>query len=131
MKLIKKDVAAKLIAAYEHSAETGESGKEVLAKFFTPWANATWYVTEGLPVSLGDIKITAPERVLEGTDMDAYDWHLFGFADLGDPVMAELGYVMLSDLKGLRGPAGLRVERDLYYSGTLDDVLEKYGRKAA
>ncbi len=46
--------------------------------------------------------------------------------------MAELGYVMLSDLKGLEGPAGLKVERDIYggYPETMAEVLAKYGRAA-
>ncbi len=129
MKLITKEIGRKLVDAYRHSADTGEGGKEVLAKFFTPWAGATWYVTEGWPQYEGE---PVAESALDAiVDPSAYDWHLFGFADLGDRTMAELGYVMLSDLKGLKGPVGLRVERDLYYSGTLDEVLEDYGRKAA
>jgi hypothetical protein len=132
MKYITKEAAGKLIKAYEHSAETGEGGKEVLAKFFTPWAGATWYITEGMPLTEnGDaISLDNGYREFAAEHADKYDWHLFGFCDLGDPVNAELGYVLLSDLKGLNGPFGLKVERDLYYEGTLDEVLEKYGRAA-
>jgi hypothetical protein len=61
----------------------------------------------------------------------ASDWHLFGFCDLGQRETAELGYVMLSDLEGLNGPFGLRVERDLGYRGTLAGVQAQYGRAAA
>lgn len=121
MKLITKAIAAQLVAAYQRSAETGEGGTEVVAKFFTPWGAATWFVTEGMPVDAnGD-----PTSIEAATD-----WHLFGFADLGDRDNAELGYVMLSDLQGLKGPFGLKVERDLRYSAKLADVLAKYGRAA-
>ena len=42
--------------------------------------------------------------------------------------MAELGYVSLKELESIRGGLGLPVERDLYYSGTLADVLSQYGK---
>ena len=29
---------------------------------------------------------------------------------------------MLSDLEGIRGPLGLKVERDLYFTATLNEV---------
>ena len=125
MKLITKAMAPKLVLAYQHSAETGEAGKEVIAKFFTPWAGATWYVSEGMPLNEKGEPMSVDE-VIELKDPDSVDWHLYGFADLGDPVNAELGYVMLSDLKRLNGPFGLKVERDLYYEGSMDEVLESY-----
>ncbi len=124
MKLITAAAAPKLIAAYQHSAETGESATTILAKFFTPWAGCTWWITEGLPVSLGDTEITAPERVLEGVDMDAYDWHLFGFADTGHRPSAEMGYCMLSDLQSVKHFSGLKVERDTgYHDHDINEVL--------
>lgn len=122
MKLITREMARKMTAAYAHSAETGESGRAILAKYFTPWANATWYITEGWPMYEGEP--IAADRLDAMIDPSAYDWHLFGWCDLGlGPEMAELGYVMSSDLKNLKGPAGLRVERDLHYSGNLADVV--------
>lgn len=121
MKLITKEIGRALELAYRRSGETGESGTEVLAKFFTPWAGATWYVTEGCPVDVDGEPCPMGQEV---------DWHLFGFCDLGDRECAELGYVMLSDLQGLKGPFGLRVERDIRYSATLAEVLERYGRAA-
>lgn len=122
MKLVTKAMANELMAAYEHAAETGESPTKIIAKFFTPWANATWWITEAMPVDLNG----AP------TDIDhACDWHMYGFADLGHgPDQAELGYVMLSDLEGLRGPAGLRIERDMRFTGEMPEILAKYGRAA-
>lgn len=122
MKLITKEIATKLAAAYARSAETGESGTEIVAKFFTPWGGATWYVTEGGPLG-------AAGELVDDVNQ-AVDWHLYGFCDIGDSENAELGYVLLSQLQELRGPFGLRVERDLYFSGTMADVMAKYGRAA-
>ena len=67
-----------------------------VVKFFTPWANATWIISD-----------------LDQDDQDT----LFGLCDLGlgEP---ELGYVLLSDLEEIRGPGGLRVERDLHWYPT-------------
>ena len=125
MKLITNEIARKLLPAYELSAETGEGGKAVIAKYFTPWANATWFISEGMPVDTDG----------EPTTIDkAKDWHLFGFCDLGDTINAELGYVMLSDLESVNGPVGLKVERDLYYNDhALAEVMSgaPYGRQVA
>lgn len=65
-------------------------------KLFCPWGAATWLITER---KLGAV----PEETI-----------LFGLCDLGfgEP---ELGYVALQELIELRGPAGLRVERDLNF----------------
>jgi hypothetical protein len=55
---------------------------------------------------------------------------LFGFCDLGDREMAELGSVLLSDLQGVRGAFGLPVERALYFPlTTLADVLAQHGKR--
>ena len=132
MKLITREMVQPLIAAYEHSAKTGENGTKVIAKLFTPWANATWYITEGIPVSDRDGEPLYVKRFLSAyTDPNCYDWHLWGFGDMGDRQSAELGYVMLAELQSLKHFSGLRVERDLHYEGTLTDVLAEYGRIAA
>lgn len=64
-------------------------GEEALAvvKFFTPWANWTWYASE-----------YNPEEGL-----------FFGKVR---GVETELGYFSLAELQAVRGPFGLRVERD-------------------
>lgn len=67
-----------------------------VVKLFTPWANATWLFVD-----------------LDPGDEDT----LFGLCDLGHGY-PELGYVLLSDLEELRGPGGLRVERDLHFRPT-------------
>ena len=131
MKLITKEIAEKLIPAYQHSAKTGESGKDVIVKFFTPWANATWYIIDGMPVTEGGQPVHEDYLKFAVENADKYDWHLFGFCDLGmGDGMAEFGYVMLSELKALKGFGGLKVERDIHYSGTIHDVKVKYGLAA-
>ncbi len=64
----------------------------VRAKYFTPWSNWTWYVLE-----------------YDGEDL------CFG---LVDGFERELGYFSLSELSAIRGPRGLRIERDLYFDMT-------------
>ena len=106
MKLLTKEIEAQLI-----KAEPDRPAEEtpVVVKYFTPDAGASWYITEG-------------EKLEDG------DWLLFGFADLGDREMAELGSVLLSQIESVRGGLGLKPERDMYYSGTLADVLSQYGK---
>jgi len=73
----------------------------IIAKFFTPWSNCTWYATEFCPI----------------------DQLFFGFCHLGFDDCAELGYFSLHDLQSLKGPFGLRVERDRHFNATLDEVM--------
>ena len=65
-----------------------------VVKFFTPDANCTWLLTELDP---------------EGPDI------AFGLCDLGLG-FPELGTVRISELESVRGPMGLSVERDLYFT---------------
>jgi len=109
MKLITKDIAEKLAAAdsvFLASAD-GKTSDNIIIKLFTPWANGTWFIVSGTPLD----DINGEPTTLE----NAKDWHLFGFCDLGDPIMAELGYVLLSELQSIKGFAGLKIERDLHY----------------
>lgn len=122
MKLMTKAVATALVKADLAFVETGETGKEVLVKFFAPWGAATWYVVGGTPLDAGgEVDYEA------GAENKAADWHMFGYADLGmGPGCAELGYVLLSELEALKGPFGLKIERDRYYEGhTLDEVMKE------
>ena len=106
MKLLTKAIEAQLInAAPDRPAEE----TAIVVKYFTPDAAASWFICDGHKTESGD-------------------WLLFGFADLGDREMAELGYVSLQELESIRGGLGLPVERDLYYSGTLADVLSQYDK---
>ena len=71
----------------------------VYIKFFTPWTSWTWYATE-----------------FDGNDI---------FFGLVDGFEKELGYFSLSELKNIKGPFGLKIERDLYYiPTTLEKLME-------
>lgn len=89
-----------LVANYNNPVDA-----KPVVKFFTPWAGATWLISE-----------IDPE-----TDM------MFGLCDLGfgEP---ELGYVSLAELQALRGPLGLTVERDLHF--TANKTLTEYADEA-
>jgi hypothetical protein len=66
-----------------------------VVKLFTPWADCTWLLTD-----------------LDPDDNDIAS----GLCDLGfgEP---ELGSIRITELESIRGPAGLRVERDLLFIG--------------
>ncbi len=66
-----------------------------VVKLFTPWGGATWLLSE-----------------LDPDDPDI----AFGLCDLGlgEP---ELGSVAISEIAKLKGPGGLTVERDHYFTG--------------
>ena len=62
----------------------------VIAKWFTPWTRWTWY----------------------GIAYDPQDKICFGLV-VG--FETELGYFSIEELEEIRGPHGLRIERDLYW----------------
>ena len=102
MKLITKAQSAKLLRNAQ--AQDGTKDFVPVVKLFTPWGGATWLLSE------------LDERGIA-----------FGLCDLGhgDP---ELGYVDIDDIEAIRGPFGLRVERDRYT--TLDKPLTEYAVEA-
>ena len=75
-----------------------------VVKLFTPDAQCTWLLTE---LGLDDIA--------------------FGLCDLGIGC-PELGYVSMREIRELRGPLGLPVERDLHFDA--DKTLSAYAREA-
>ncbi|MGF6155796.1 hypothetical protein M2267_001024 [Ensifer sp. KUDG1] len=87
MKLLTDEIKAQLI---ENNTRREDDHIPVV-KFFVPWGGATWILTE----------------------MEE-DGICFGLCDLGmgEP---ELGYVSVEELESVRGPAGLTIERDLYF----------------
>lgn len=91
MKLITKQIEKTLLAHPIGSTEKYPV-KNVLVKFFNPCGAGTWYVFEA-------------EKV-------GNDWTFFGLVDLYEK---ELGYFTLSELKAIRLPFGLGIERDLYF----------------
>jgi hypothetical protein len=86
MKLLTKELEKRFAAVGR------QDGKKaiVIAKFFTPDSNWTWYATEYHPE----------------------DRTFFG---LTDGFEAELGYFSLDEMEEARGPLGLKIERDLYW----------------
>lgn len=65
-----------------------------VCKVFLPWTSGTWLLTE----------------------MDD-DGLAFGLADLGFGT-PELGYISLDEIWEIKGPGGLRVERDIHWKAT-------------
>lgn len=104
MKLHTKAQLAALTNNHANRDNTGHDPKPVV-KLFTPWAGATWLITELDP----------------DTDI------AFGLCDLGQGT-PELGYVSLTELRELRGPMGLKVERDLHFTPT--KTLSEYADEA-
>jgi hypothetical protein len=96
MKFLTKDNLTRLHknAAETEAAQGADLGHWPVVKLFSPWGSATWLLTE----------------------LDA-DGVAFGLCDLGmgEP---ELGYVDLQELTEVRGPFGLRIERDLHFKAT-------------
>ena len=99
-----KFITAENIKQFEkaplYSQEKNENPK-ILVKFFCPWNQWTWYVTEA--------------------SREEDDWLFFGYV-IGHE--KELGYFTLSELESVRGPGGLKIERDMYFEGHLKDVIE-------
>ena len=88
----------KLFEKYPLYSQDGLGGNaKVIAKFFNPIGPGTWIITEGNKLENGD-------------------YEMFGYCHLGDDRLAELGYVMLSELENIKLPYGLTIERDLYLS---------------
>jgi hypothetical protein len=75
-------------------SQEGTDDPIVQAKFFTPDSSWTWYVVEYYPA----------ERLCFG---------------LVDGFERELGYFSVDELESVRGPLGLRIERDLYWKPCL------------
>jgi hypothetical protein len=103
MKLI--PAAPKLPPLYANENKPA-SEVTVPVKLFNPCGAATWYLTE----------------------YDPETETAFGLCDLGMG-FPELGYVSIKELKGLRLPMGLGIERDLHWDPktTLAQVMEKHG----
>lgn len=109
MKLLTEELKRSIPPLY---SQENENDPLVVAKFFTPDAQWTWYVIEastreregcGLPGTVCN------HRPLTDYDPEHDDVLFFGYV-VGD--CPELGYFALSELTQLRGPLGLPVERD-------------------
>lgn len=105
MKLLTDEIKATLPALY---SQEQNPDPQVVAKFFCPWGNWTWYATEGSPVN-ADGEMIPPGD----TEQETADFLFFGWV-VG--CEAELGYFSLSELESVRGPLGLGIERDLNFA---------------
>lgn len=90
MQLLTDELRAQLPALY---AQENEKDPMVYLKLFTPWAGWTWFITEG--------------------SQEEDDFIFFGFV-IGQE--KEWGYTSLRELESVRGPGGLTIERDLYFT---------------
>jgi len=78
---------------------------KIVCKLFNPVGAATWYLYEQM-------------------DEDVY----YCFADLGDPMCAEIGTVSMNEMKSLKLPMGMSIERDTSFKGgvmTLEEIYNK------
>ena len=101
MKLLKQEHIRRLLANGRWNRSRFNDHQQAddfrpVVKFFCPWGGATWLLTE--------------------LDPDEPDI-AFGLCDLGIGT-PEIGKVRLSELASLRGPGGLRVERDKWFRAT-------------
>ncbi len=92
MKLLTEDLARMFPALYSTDHLPPEKVR-IIAKFFYPCGAATWYATE----------------------FDPHERLFFGYANLGDPQCAELGYFSLDELESFKDSTGVEIERDLYF----------------
>lgn len=90
MELLPEDVRRSLPALY--SCE-GQKDPSVHVKYFSTFSSWTWYVIEG--------------------SQEEDDFVFFGFV-VG--FEGEWGYFSLSQLEEVKGPHGLGIERDLYFT---------------
>ena len=101
MKLLTKEIEEKIPKIYTYESNKPKD-VPVKLRFFCPWNNWTWYVTEG-------------ERIEDG------DFKFFGWVVGHYP---EMGYFLLSELESVKGPFGLEIERDIYFSErTLKEIM--------
>ena len=99
MELLSKGVREALPELYANE-EVGLDAQAVV-KFFTPDSSWTWYASE-----------------FDGDDI------FFGLV-IGH--VAEFGYFSLSELREVRGPLGLPIERDLHFEPkTLRELRDHY-----
>ena len=101
MKLLTEEILKK----FEEQGYCGDKEPEdvkIIAKFFNPVGQGTWYATEYNP----------DERTF------------FGFVSLFGEPYDELGYFSLDELENFKGSLGLGIERDLHFGEhTLDEIL--------
>lgn len=112
MELLTKEIQKLLPALYSND---NNSNPTILVKFFCPWNQWTWYVTEGSLVCPNHSNFDCTDSGC-GLKENWKDYLFFGLVH-GDE--KEWGYFALSELEGVSGPSGLKIQRDLYYKPVL------------
>jgi hypothetical protein len=98
MKLLTKTISKKI--PFLNSQDGKGDAAIAYLKLFTPWSSWTWYVTE----------------------MDPETKECFGRVDGFE---RELGYLNLDELASIKGPGGLKIERDIAFEPTpLNNLLQ-------
>lgn len=90
VKLVTKEIERKMPELYS-TEEIPTDDKILAVKFFAPWSNWTWYAVE----------------------FDAVDGVFFGYVE---GHCGEWGAFSLAELESVRGPFGLKVERDRHWN---------------
>ena len=104
MKFLTKEIEARFVALGRQDHDEAI----VVCKFFCPWNNWTWFATEYDPDEPG-----------------TNDGNFFG---LVQGFETELGSFNRKELEAVRGPMGLRIERDLHWrEKPLSEVRAKIG----
>jgi len=111
VKLITEEQRKQLIENGRQNAERiADDGKTIdlipVVKLFCPWSAGTWLLTE----------IDPDEPSIA-----------FGLCDLGMG-SPEIGSVSLEEIEAVRGPGGLKIERDMYFKA--DKTLAAYADEA-
>jgi hypothetical protein len=104
MELLTAELRALLPPLY---SQENNKDPTVVCKFFCPWSNWTWFATEGS----------------EDDGEFLFFGYVIGFEE-------EWGYFALSEMREIRGPGGLTIERDLCFkSAPFSQVIGQYRRE--
>jgi len=104
MKLLTKEI----LAAFKRQGDTADKYSKdikIIAKFFNPCGRETWYATE----------------------YDHKTKTFYGFISVSDVYRDEPCGFSLKELRNIRLPCGLRIERDKFFKTgkyTLEDIIE-------
>ena len=124
MKLLTKELMRQ-IPMIHSTNDVSLEDKIIVAKFFTPDSNWTWFVVEGETYVDGTTDewdasdpperkaISLSDALLDGYGPDNLDILFFGVVRGFE---LEWGYFALEELQSVRGPLGLAIERDLYWT---------------
>lgn len=93
MKLLTQELLEKF---QKVGRQEDKSDPLIIAKFFNPTGAGTWYATE----------------------YNSGDKTFFGYVSIFGDWNDEWGYFSLTELESLKGPYGLGIERDLYFTET-------------